>query len=154
LRTRSPHWPPGGAAPPALRFGLASVALFAISLAPARWIKVQAFQQSRPKVRLGLAILAVVAFLLIGIRFFEFTVLHCRWTDNAYASSLWVLLGIHTGHLITEWIETIVVLIIASTPRMNGIRFADAAMNTDYWYFVVASAFLVDLVIYGTTRWM
>jgi cytochrome c oxidase subunit III len=154
LKTRSPHWPPSGFLPPAASFGLLSAATFAVSLLPAYWTKRQAFRQSRATVRLGLAILAVVAIGLIVIRFAEFSHLNCRWTDNAYASCVWILLGVHTGHLITECIETLVLLAIASTPHMEGIRFADAAMNSDYWYFVVITAFLLQLVIYGTTRWM
>lgn len=154
LKTRSPHWPPSGFLPPSANFGLLSAAIFAVSLLPAYWTKRQAFRQSRTTVRLGLAILAVVAIGLIVIRFAEFSHLNCRWTDNAYASCVWILLGVHTGHLITECIETLVLLVIASTPHMEGIRFADAAMNSDYWYFVVITAFLLQLVIYGTTRWM
>jgi cytochrome c oxidase subunit I+III len=154
LKTRSPHWPPSGFLPPSANFGLLSAAIFGVSLLPAYWTKRQAFRQSRTTVRLGLAILAVVAIGLIVIRFAEFSHLNCRWTDNAYASCVWILLGVHTGHLITECIETLVLLVIASTPHMEGIRFADAAMNSDYWYFVVITAFLLQLVIYGTTRWM
>lgn len=154
LKTRSPHWPPSGFVPPAATPGMISSVLFAISLVPAYWTKRQAFQQSRARVRLGLALLSVVALALIAVRAVEFSHLNCRWTDNAYASCIWILLGIHTGHLITEWIETLVLLAIASTPRMIGIRFADAAMNSDYWYFVVITAFVMQIILYGTTRWM
>jgi cytochrome c oxidase subunit III len=154
LKTRSPHWPPSGFIPPSLNFGLTSAAIFAFSLLPAYWTKRQAFRQSRATVRLGLALLAVVALALIVVRFVEFSHLNCRWTDNAYASCIWILLGVHTGHLITECIETLVLLAIACTPRMEGIRYADAGMNSDYWYFVVITAFVLQIVVYGTTRWM
>jgi cytochrome c oxidase subunit III len=154
LKTRSPHWPPAGFVSPSAGPGIVSAILFALSLIPAAWTKRKAFEQSRPTVRLGLALLALVALALIVVRTFEFYSLNCRWTDNAYASCIWILLGIHTGHLITEWIETLVLLAIASTPRMYGIRFADAAMNSDYWYFVVVTGFLLQIILYGVTRWI
>jgi cytochrome c oxidase subunit III len=154
LKTRSPHWPPGGFVPASIGAGLVSAALFVVSLVPAIWTKRQAFRQSRTTLRLGLALMAALGLALIVVRGFEFTSLNCRWTDNAYASSLWILLGIHTGHLITEWIETLVLLGIASTSHMHGIRYADAAMNSDYWYFVAITAFVLQIVIYGTTRWL
>jgi len=37
---------------------------------------------------------------------------------------------------------------------MEGTRLADAAINSDYWYFVVVTAWIVDLLIYGTTRFL
>jgi hypothetical protein len=56
--------------------------------------------------------------------------------------------------LITEFIETVSILGIAFTPKMEGTRLADVAINSDYWYFVVGSAVLMDFIIYGTTRFL
>jgi heme/copper-type cytochrome/quinol oxidase subunit 3 len=88
------------------------------------------------------------------LRVFEFSSLNCRWTDDAYSSTVWVLIGMHSGHLLTELIETIVLLAISFTPKMEGTRLADAAINSDYWYFVVVTGWIVDLLIYGTTRFL
>lgn len=154
LRTRMTEWPPGGHPPPALRYGMINAALFLFSLAPARYIKRKAFQGERHAMSLGLMVLIFFGALTIFFRVFEFGSLHCNYSDNAYASAIWVLLGLQTGHLITEWLETIAVFCISLTDKMEGMRFADAGMNSDYWYFVVATALLTDLVIYGTTRWL
>jgi cytochrome c oxidase subunit 3 len=154
LKTRSNHWPPSGFLPPNLRFGMAGLGVFFISIFPAWWTKKKAFCQEKAAVTWGLAALSLCAVTAITIRWFEFSFLNCRWTDNAYASCLWVLLGIHTGHLITEFIETIVLMAISTTDQLEGIRFADIGMNSDYWYFVVGLAVLADVIIYGTTRWL
>jgi cytochrome c oxidase subunit III len=153
LRTRTTEWPPGNHVPPRLVFGLISAAIFLLSLIPARWIKARAFEMNQGKVALGLVILGSVGLIAIIIRVFEFATLNCRWSDNAYASCLWILLGLHSGHLITEWLETLTVAAISFTPRMEGMRFADVGMNSDYWYFVVATAIATDIIIYGTPRW-
>jgi heme/copper-type cytochrome/quinol oxidase subunit 3 len=131
LRTRSTEWPPGHL-PPALK-------------AP---------QLDRRAVRNGLLILTLFALAATVLRVFEFSALNCRWTDDAYSSTVWVLIGMHSGHLVTELIETVVLLAISFTPKMEGTRLADAAINSDYWYFVVITGFIVDLLIYGTTRFL
>jgi heme/copper-type cytochrome/quinol oxidase subunit 3 len=154
LRTRSVDWPPAPHIPPRVGFGIANAAVLLLSLAPARWIQVQARTGNRAKIRLGLLVLAIFGVIAMVIRGFEFTALNCRWTDNAYASVVWILLGMHTGHLITEWIETMALWVISFTPRMSGTRLPDASTNSDYWYFVVASGLVTAFVIYGTTRFL
>lgn len=154
LRTRSITWPPGGHIPPAMGYGAANIVVFLISIVPARWIQVQAPSGDRAKIRLGLLVLLLFGLLAMILRGFEFTALHCRWTDNAYASVIWILLGMHTGHLITEWIETAVLLAISFTSKMCGPRLPDASTNSDYWYFVVGTGVLTAFVIYGTTRFL
>lgn len=154
LRSRALDWPPAPQTPPALTLGIVNSAILLISLAPARWIQKRAALGDRGGVRLGLFVLAAMALASIAVRWFEFGALHCRWTDNAYASTIWVLLGVHTGHLITEFIETSVIGLIACTPKMEGNRFGDADTNSVYWYFVVATALICDVVIYATPRFI
>jgi cytochrome c oxidase subunit 3 len=154
LRNRSIEWPPAPLMPPALAYGLANSVILLLSLIPARWIQKQAYASNRANVRSGLFVLAGMALVSMLVRSFEFTTLHCRWTDNAYASTIWVLLGIHTGHLITEFLETSVIFGVACTQKMEGNRFADADTNSDYWYFVVATALICDFVIYAAPRFL
>jgi heme/copper-type cytochrome/quinol oxidase subunit 3 len=154
LRARSIHWPPEHQNPPALRYGIANAIMFLCSLAPARWIQLRARTFDRGNVRAGLGTLALFGLAAIILRAFEFSALHCRWSDNAYASAIWVLIGLHTGHLITEWIETLAIFGISLTSKMEGSRMVDAAINSDYWYFVVATAMAADFVIYITARFV
>jgi heme/copper-type cytochrome/quinol oxidase subunit 3 len=152
LRTRSAHWPPENQDPPALRYGIANAIVLLASLVPARWIQLHARKFDRRSSRGGLALLATFGAIAIVLRVFEFRALHCRWSDSAYASSIWILLGMHTGHLITNWIETAVLFAISCTRKMEGTRIVDTAINSDYWYFVVATAMASDLVIYAASR--
>src|SRR4051812_18633694 len=153
LRTRSTNWPPGHF-PPALRYGAINAAVFIVSIVPAWRVKKYAPTGDRAAVRKWLLILAVAALAATGFRVFEFATLNCRWSDDAYSSTVWVLLGLHTGHLLTELIETVVLLALSFTSKMEGTRLADAAINSDYWYFVVVTGLMVDLVIYGSTRFL
>jgi heme/copper-type cytochrome/quinol oxidase subunit 3 len=151
LRTRVQEWPPGHFAPD-LRYGVANVIIFGLSVIPARWVQKVAPSGDRRAIRNGLALLAAFAVVATIIRVFEFTTLNCRWSDDAYSSTLWVLIGMHAGHLVTELIETLVILAVAFTPKMEGTRLADAAINSDYWYFVVVTGLLNFVFIYVLPR--
>jgi cytochrome c oxidase subunit III len=151
LRTRSTDWPPGHL-PPAFTYGAVNAAVFVLSIIPAWWIRRRAPDADRSAVRNGLLVLSFFALAATALRVFEFTALNCRWTDDAYSSTVWVLIGMHSGHLATELIETLVLLTISFTRKMEGTRLADAAINSDYWYFVVVTGLIVDLLIYGATR--
>lgn len=151
LRTRTQEWPPGHL-PPALTFGLINAVVFLLSVVPARWVQKSAPAGDLPAIRKGLIILSAFAVLATVLRVFEFTTLNCKWSDDAYSSTVWVLIGLHTGHLLTELIETLVITVMSFTRKMEGTRLADAAINSDYWYFVVITGLIVDLLIYGSTR--
>ena len=151
LRTRVQEWPPGHFAP-ALRYGVANAIVFVLSVIPARWVQKVAPSGDRRAIRNGLALLAAFAVVATIVRVFEFTTLNCRWSDDAYSSTLWVLIGMHAGHLVTELIETLVILAVAFTPKMEGTRLADAAINSDYWYFVVVTGLLNFVFIYVLPR--
>jgi cytochrome c oxidase subunit I+III len=153
LRTRSTDWPPGHL-PPALKYGMANAAIFLLSIIPAWLVRKRAPEGDRGAVRNGLLVLALFALVATIFRILEFTTLNCRWTDDAYSSTVWVLIGLHSGHLLTELIETVVLLAISFTPKMEGTRLADASINSEYWYFVVITGLLVDFLIYGTTRFL
>ena len=151
LRTRSSDWPPNQL-PPALTYGGINTLLFVLSVIPARYAQRVAPSGDRAKIRVALAGLTAFSVVILVIRGFEFAALNCRWYENAYASVVWALIGLHTGHLITELIETATILGISFTDKMEGTRLADVAINSDYWYFVVITAVIVNFVIYGATR--
>jgi len=151
LRTRSSDWPPNQL-PPALTYGGINTLLFLLSVIPARYAQRVAPTGDRARIRVALAGLTAFSVVILVIRGFEFAALNCRWYENAYASVVWALIGLHTGHLITELIETATILGVSFTDKMEGTRLADVAINSDYWYFVVITAVIVNFVIYGATR--
>ena len=153
LRTRTSGWPPSQS-PPNLSYGVINGIVFLLSLIPARYAQKVAPSGDRSRIQLALAGLAGFAIVNMVLRGFELASMNCRWYDNAYGSIIWSLIGLHSGHLITEFIETACILGIAFTPRMEGTRLADVAINSDYWYFVVVTAVLMDFIIYGTTRFL
>jgi cytochrome c oxidase subunit 3 len=150
-RTRSSDWPPG-VMPPDLRWGVANAVVFILSLAPAWWIRKKSQAGDLAGARLGLIVLAIFGAVNIAVRVYEFPALNCRWNANAYASTVWTLLGLHSAHLGTDFIETVVLAVLSFTDRVDGTRFTDFDENSMYWYFVVGIAITTDFVIYGASR--
>ena len=153
LRSRSTDWPPG-VHPPYLWYGAANTILLIISVVPARWIQFRARAGDLPSTRLGLIILGVIGVAALALRGLEFSALNCRWDTNAYGSMIWAMLILHTGHLITEWVETLVMIAFASSSNMEGKRFPDFDVNSDYCFLLVGWALVTNFVFYGTTRFL
>lgn len=151
LRTRTQSWPPLNL-PPTLSWGIINAIVFLLSVVPARYAQKVAPTGDRAKIRFALIGLAGFAIINMILRGFELANLNCRWYESAYGSIVWSIMGLHTGHLITEFIETVVILFVAFTDKMEGSRLADVAINSDYWYFVVVTAIISDFVVYGATR--
>jgi cytochrome c oxidase subunit 3 len=95
-----------------------------------------------------LAVCVVFAVVFLAVRALEFTTLNVSWHVNAYGSVVWLLLGLHTTHLITDTIDTAVLAVLLFTGPFEGKRFVDVSENALYWYFVVGSWLPIYAVIY------
>lgn len=149
LRTRTPHWPPEGIAPPDLRWGTINTLVLLASLLPNQMAK-----QAGEHVDLWGARLWMVICLLFGITFNlvrvgEFSSLNVWWDQHAYGSIVWLLLGLHTTHILTDVLDTAVLTLLMFIGPVEESRFVDVEENSLYWYFVVLSW----LPIYGVIYW-
>lgn len=151
LRTRITDWPPG-VMPPALLYGALNTGVFLVSLIPNQWTKSVAEKGDLKKVQLGLLVMTSLGVINIVLRGFEFTALNCQWDANAYASILWTILGLHTVHLLTDWVDTAVLTVLFFTGPLDGKRYMDASENADYWYFVVGTWLPIWFIIYFVPR--
>ncbi len=153
LRTRSSDWPPG-LMPPRVTAGTVNLVIFLLSLAPAIWTQKVAERGELVATRIGLVVMSLVGVANLVARVFEFPSLMSTWDANAYASITWMLLGLHTVHLATDWADTVVLAVLMFTDRVDGKRFMDSSENSDYWYFVVFTWIPIYLVIYWAPRWL
>jgi YVTN family beta-propeller protein len=120
------------------RYKTLNTVVLVASVLPNVWYKRAAERQDRRTVKIGLLISIAFAIAFIVIRVFEFRALNCRWDTNAYGSVVWTLLGFHTTHLVTDFLDTCVLTVLMFTGPIEGKRFGDVSENAFYWYFVVA----------------
>jgi heme/copper-type cytochrome/quinol oxidase subunit 3 len=104
------------------------------------------------RARWWLVVCLLLALVFLVVRAFEFAALNVSWYTNAYGSVVWLLLGLHTTHLITDTVDTAVLAVLLFTGPMEGKRFVDVSENAVYWYFVVLSWLPIYAVIYGAPR--
>jgi cytochrome c oxidase subunit 3 len=151
LRSQSDTWPIS-APPPDLLWGTVNTLILLAS----GWPNHKATQAAEACDLAGtrrwmLACLAC-SLLFLVVRGFEFAALNTRWDSNAYGSIVWMLMGLHTVHLLTDTYDTAVLEVLLFTGPLEGQRFVDVSENALYWYFVVLSWLPIYAVVYGFPR--
>ena len=151
LRSRSPTWPQQ-APPPDLLWGSINAGLMLASGIPNWWTKRAAEQLDLRRVRIGMAVCVAFGIACLLVRIDEFATLNVRWDANAYGSVVWMLMGLHTMHLLTDTWDSAVLAVLMWTGPLEGKRFVDVAENAGYWYFVVISWLAVYAVVFWGAR--
>jgi len=145
-------WPIEAPAP-GLWPGTCLTVLLLASIVPNLILSRLARQQDLRRVRFGLIVMSILGALPLVFRAIEFTVLGVRWDDNAYGSIVWVMLGLHTTHIVTDLIDTLVLTcLMFSRHADNPRRYGDVQDNALYWNFVVAAWIPLYLCIYWVPR--
>ncbi|MBZ9673943.1 cytochrome c oxidase subunit 3 [Mesorhizobium sp. ESP7-2] len=136
------HWP-----------GTVVTLLLVASLVPNHILNRYAEDCAIVPVRIGMIVMSLFGLAPLVVRWFEFPALNIYWDTNAYGSMLWVLLGLHTTHLITDVGDTIVLTVLMFTRHgYSGRRFGDVGDNVFYWDFVVLIWIPIYLLIYWVPR--
>jgi len=151
LKGRVPHWPPSGPSPDLLWGTINTIVLLA-SCVPNQLAKKAAERFDLGAVRLWLAIALAFALAFNLIRFVEFQHLNVRWDTNAYGSVVWVLLGFHTVHVLTDFLDSSVLAAVIFVGPVDEHRFVDVSENAVYWYFVVLTWLPIYAVVYFGSR--
>lgn len=151
LRSHQATWPLTSL-PPDLLWGTLNTGVMLASFVPAHLAKKAAERLQLKRVQLWLAVSCVFGVVFAVIRGFEFAALNVRWDSSAYGSVVWLLMGLHTTHILTDLLDTIVLTVLFFTGPLDGKRYVDVSENSFYWYFVVATWIPIYLVVYWGAR--
>ena len=149
LATRIPSWPPDGVSPPDLRWGTINTVLLLASMVPNEIVRRAAEQVNIQRVRIWMFVCLAFAVAFVVIRIFEYRHLNVWWNRGAYASITWMVLSLHSTHIVTDLLDSSVLAGLLFIGPVEERRFVDAEENAVYWYFVV----LAWLPIYGVIYW-
>jgi heme/copper-type cytochrome/quinol oxidase subunit 3 len=152
FRTRMTVWPPDGVAPPDLVWGSVNTGVLLASLIPNELAKRAGERVNLPAVRLWMVVCLVFGIGFNAIRVYEFRHLNVLWDHDAYGSIVWLLLGLHTTHIITDFLDTAVLAVLMFVGPIEEKRFIDVEENAAYWYFVVLAWLPIYWVIYWAPR--
>jgi cytochrome c oxidase subunit III len=151
LRSHANTWPMS-TLPPDLLWGTLNTGIMLASLVPNHLAKRAAERYDLGGVRIWMTVGLLFGVAFLVVRCFEFAGLNVRWDSNAYGSIVWVLLGLHTTHLVTDVFDTAVLDVLFFTGPLEGKRYVDVSENAFYWYFVVFSWLPIYLVLYWGAR--
>jgi heme/copper-type cytochrome/quinol oxidase subunit 3 len=147
--TRLPAWPPDGVDRPLLRWGTINTIVLLASVIPNELARRAAASVDLRRVQVWLMVCLAAAVAFNVIRIVEFRHLNVSWDHDAYGSIVWVLLGLHTTHIVTDFLDSVVLTVLMFVGPVEERRFVDVEENAVYWYFVVAAW----LPIYGVIYW-
>lgn len=152
LMSIAKQWP-DTAPPPDLGPGTALTLLLLASVVPNLLVSRWAARRDLRKVRFGLLVMSAMGIAPLLLRIFEFPALQISWDDNAYGSITWMLLGLHTTHILTDLVDTLVLTWLMYTRHAdNPRRYGDVGDNAMYWNFVVVAWLPIYACIYWVPR--
>lgn len=146
-------WPPPDTPLPGLLLPTINTLILLASLWPNQLVKTHAEEEDIAKVRLWMVIADLFAIAFVVVRGFEYATLEVFWDSNAYGSLVWTLLSLHTVHLVTDLVDSLVLTVLMFTRHGHeGRRFVDVSENSFYWYFVVLAWLPIYAVLYWAPR--
>lgn len=152
LASRGQAWPPPGDRPPDLLWsGIFTVGLI-ISLVPNLWVRRRARLKDAAAVRIGVLMMTAAGAALLAARFVELGRLNVRWSHDAYGSVVWLLMLLHTSHVLTDLGDTAVQALWLYTHEIGDQQFSDVHDNCDYWSFVIVAWAPMYALVYWAPR--
>jgi heme/copper-type cytochrome/quinol oxidase subunit 3 len=147
---RNPTWPPPGDAMPDFFWGTIFTLILLASEVPNLVLLRMSKREDAKWVRWLALLMVAIGVTLAVVRAMEFAHLNIVWDHDAYGSVVWMLMVLHTTHIITELGETGVQTVWLFTHEIGEDQFADVEDDSNYWTFVV----LAWLPIYGMIYWL
>jgi len=153
LMSQEQEWAPRPWLPPDVAAGTVFTIVLLLSEIANTMIKKAAEAYDVEAVRKLLPVMVSIGLFLFVVRGFEFNSLNVLWYDNAYGSIIWALLFLHTTHVLTDWVDTVVLWRLMRTPHgEEPRRLVDTDENALYWRFVWLSWLPIYILIYWAPR--
>jgi cytochrome c oxidase subunit 1/cytochrome c oxidase subunit I+III len=153
LRNELPHWPPPPVPDPDLWLPLLGMLFLFASLLPMHRSEKAAEQGDRRGTLRWLAIGTALGLGFLAARIAVLWSLPFQWNDHAYGSVVWTLLGLHTVHVGTELLESLVVLVLLARGYWGDEQRLSVLTSGVYWDFVVITWVPLFAVVYLLPRW-
>jgi heme/copper-type cytochrome/quinol oxidase subunit 3 len=154
LISRTASLPPAGDSLPTLGWSGVFTAGLLLSEIPNLWLLRQVHAKRVAQIRIGTALMTVIGLVLAGARWFELQHLNVRWDHDAYGSAVWLLMVLHTTHLLTDLGDTGVIAVWLYTHEVGDDQIADVEDNANYWSFVVVAWIPMYMLLYWAPRWL
>lgn len=112
-------------------------AIAVLSCLPMYWTDMAARRDDAPAVKRGLWLMIAVCVVMIVLRFMEMRSSHLKfkWDDNAYASTIWTILGLHLTYLLGAVAEFFIMVLWIHKHSLDPKHGLDVTLAGGYWYW-------------------
>jgi cytochrome c oxidase subunit I+III len=100
----------------------------------------------------GFAVVAVLGAISFVLRLYEFPATHFRWNDNAYASTVWAMLGLHLLYILLAFAEAGILSVWIFLHGLDEKHAIDSTLTAGYWYWTVGTGVVIYVVVYLVPR--
>lgn len=137
VRRNVTPWPPTPIPSTTQWLAAGEVTLLLLSVLPMHHNNVSAKRSNLRGMRWGLALATVCGLALLVVRGFLLAGLPFRWDSSVHGSVVWMLVGLHTVHVLTGCVENLVFIVLLLRGPVEEKHLVDANVGGLYWYFVV-----------------
>jgi len=153
LRTVNLDWPPATVIKPDLTLPTVNLLIMLLSCIPMLIADKAAKRGDVTAVRIGFAICIAAGIAILAIRSMAFANLGYKWSDHAFGSIVWVVIGMHLFHVIVATGENLMILVYMMVWPPTKKRYLDVRCAAVYWYFVILS-WLPFFILIFVQPWM
>jgi heme/copper-type cytochrome/quinol oxidase subunit 3 len=135
LKNNFQEWPPDERLH--LLPGAVSLATLLLTLPPTFMYRRAACTEHFTAMRRWLVIATGLTFVSIAARVWEIAAVPFQWTGSAYASVVWMSLGMHTFEIVTGAVESLFMCSILFRSHAELKTFEDVEASALFWFFSV-----------------
>ena len=161
LRQNFTDWPPpqSNTVPadfdpvPGLKYSTVNCIVILLSFIPMYVADRAALKRKRRLVDAGLIGAVLFGVGSIALRFQELWELKFRWSENAYSSIVWLIVGLHLMHLFIGTLENLLMLVWISLKGLDDKHARDVRVTAVYWYWVIGTWIILFGIVYVGPRY-
>ncbi|MEA2338686.1 MAG: cytochrome c oxidase subunit [Thermoanaerobaculia bacterium] len=137
LRSTNLDWPPSTVPKPDLVMPTINAAMLLLSCIAAFVIDRASITKNMLAIRIGHIISIAVGLTFLYIQFAIIVPnLGYKWSDHAYGSIIWVIIGMHALHMVAATGETALLFLYSLFKPVTKKHLLDFRCTAVYWYFV------------------
>jgi heme/copper-type cytochrome/quinol oxidase subunit 3 len=137
LRSTNLDWPPSTVPKPDLVFPTINTVMLLLSCIAAFAIDRASITKNMLAIRIGHIVSLIVGFTFLYIQYGIIVPnLGYKWSDHAYGSIIWTIIGLHTLHMVAASGETGLLFVYSLVKPVTKKHLLDFRCTAVYWYFV------------------
>lgn len=154
LRLFQADWPPPGVDPPELLLPTLNTLVLLVSSAFMSYGDRGMMHGNVRKLLVGLSCAVGLAVLFLVLKAIEYSHVSYFWSDHAYGSIVWLIIGFHSLHVLSLVLKSLVIGSLAWHGYFDERRYVGVQINGIYWHFVVLVWVPLYFVLYWSPRLM